>query len=269
MPALVASARMYAVAPGAAAAWRALLAAVGARAGMALDVIDHAYPAPLAELWGRADLGCAFMCGWPLAREGGARPVIAAPVPAAAWSQGQALYRSDFVVAAESPLRSLEDSFGGRFAFNALSSHSGANLPRAHLAAWAARAPLYAGLVGPLTTPRRCIEAVVAGQAEITAVDSYALDLLRRHDPDLVGQIRVIGATQASPIPPLVGSAGLAERDRTALRGALLGLHADAAGRALLGALGLLRFGTAKRATYDSTLRVEAQALPLDRWAVA
>jgi hypothetical protein len=73
MTGLVASARMSAVAPSARAAWRALFEAVSRRSRVALEIIEHAFPASLNDLWTRDDLGCAFMCGWPLALENKAR----------------------------------------------------------------------------------------------------------------------------------------------------------------------------------------------------
>lgn len=259
---------MYAVSPGAAAAWGRLLAHAGEQAGVALDVVAHAYPAPLAGLWDHPRLGCAFMCGWPLALEDAARaasgrplrPVIAAPVPDAAWSAGQPAYRSDFVVAAGAPFQGLEDTFGQRFAYNARSSHSGMNLPRASLSRWSAQAPLFRALVGPLTTPRRCIEAVLDGRAEVTAVDSYALHLLCRHDPALGRAVRVVGSSEASPIPPLVGGPALPEDARAALCAALIGLRAGAVGRGLLADLCLQGFAPVERGAYRATLVVTEAA---------
>ena len=65
----VANARMYSVNPGAASAWKELFAWLARKSGVDLRVIDHAFPSPLAELWSRPDLGCAFMCGLPYARD--------------------------------------------------------------------------------------------------------------------------------------------------------------------------------------------------------
>ena len=61
----VANARMYSVNPGAASAWKELFEWLARESGVDLRVIDHTFPAPLADLWSRPDLGCAFMCGFP------------------------------------------------------------------------------------------------------------------------------------------------------------------------------------------------------------
>ena len=61
---------MYPSSPSLRAAWATLLASVSAASRIDLEVIDHAYPAPLDDLWAREDMGCVFMCGYPWARRG-------------------------------------------------------------------------------------------------------------------------------------------------------------------------------------------------------
>ncbi|HEX3348089.1 MAG TPA: PhnD/SsuA/transferrin family substrate-binding protein [Acetobacteraceae bacterium] len=259
----VANARMYSVAPGAAAAWRALLEHAIARAGVAMDVVDHPPPAGLPELWSRPDLGAVFMCGWPFAQEGGVRPIVAAPIPRAGWSGGRPVYRASFVVAANSPHRTVNDVLGRRFAFNARHSHSGWNMPMAHLAAIGA--PPFASFVGPFVTHQSAIRAVADGAADLAAIDSYVLDLLHRHDPSLASSVRVVATTPEGPIPMLVGThptqgdpLGEAARDR--FRRALLELDQTAEGRRLLDALELLGFADVAAEDYAVALKVEADA---------
>jgi ABC-type phosphate/phosphonate transport system substrate-binding protein len=254
---------MYSVAPAAGAAWRRLLKYAIAQAGIAMAVVDHPPPAGLPELWARADLGCVFMCGWPFAQEGGVRPIVAAPVPAAAWSGGRPVYRAEFVVAAESPFQTLEDVLGRRFAFNARHSHSGWNLPFAHLAGM--DAPSFAALVGPFVTHQASIAAVVAGEADVACIDSLVLDLLRLHDPGLVGAVRVVGATAESPIPLFVGADPrrgdpLQQVDRDRLRRTLLALNRDATGRDLLRGVAMMGFAAVERGDYATTLNIERLA---------
>ncbi len=208
---LVACARMYAVTPVARDAWRALLAEAGRRAGLDLTVIDHAYPAPLAELWGRPDLAAAFMCGWPLAQRDYSHPIVAAPAPSDWASAGRAVYRTHFIVAKDAPFQTLEDTFGQRMAFTVEDSHSGYNAPRHHLLPYRrARegAPLFKAMIGPVITPRRVLETVAAGEADVGPLDSYAYALMMRHDPDLGGKFRVVASTDPIPMPPLVAAPG-------------------------------------------------------------
>ena len=58
---------MYASSASLSAAWGTLLARVSAVSRVHLDVIEHACPAPLDDLWAHDDMGCVFMCGYPWA----------------------------------------------------------------------------------------------------------------------------------------------------------------------------------------------------------
>src|SRR5271156_6022593 len=99
---MIANARMYAVSPEVAGLWRALLAAVIKRAGLDVQLVEHAEPAPIAELWQRSDKAAVFMCGLPFARAEPRPLLIAAPVPSPIEFNGQPRYWSNLVVRADS-----------------------------------------------------------------------------------------------------------------------------------------------------------------------
>ena len=107
VPDRIMNARMYAVTPQAEAAWQSLLAHVASEAGVALDYLPYAAPQPLEQLWARADVGAVLMCGYPIALKLAAVLPIAAPIPRAPWAQGRAVYRTDLIVRADSPYRTL------------------------------------------------------------------------------------------------------------------------------------------------------------------
>jgi ABC-type phosphate/phosphonate transport system substrate-binding protein len=109
---------MYASSAPLSAAWNSLLAWVSAVSGVDLEVIEHAYPAPLDDLWAREDMGCVFMCGYPWALRTERPRLLAAPVPSPARYEGRPVYVSDFVVRADSRFKTLEDTFGARLAYS-------------------------------------------------------------------------------------------------------------------------------------------------------
>ena len=247
--ALVANARMYSGTPQAAAAWRALFRWLADAAGRRLDVLDYPAPQPLEGLWARDDLAAVFMCGWPFAREGGTRPIVAAPVPLT--SPGAPLYRSHFIVSAGSPYQTLADTFGRRLAYTVPTSHSGYNAPRHHLMAWRAR---FSAAVGPLVTPRRVVEAVAAGEADVGPVDAYAWDLFVRHEPELAARVRIIDSTDWAPMPLLAGSLGGDAGVARELGLVLAGAAEDAQARPILAELALAGFVRPDAADYRVTL---------------
>lgn len=240
----VASAQMYSWSPSATAAWHRLLAWVSTRAEVPLAVLDQSAPRPLDELWLRDDLGCVFMCGYPWALRDDRPPVLAAPVPSPPRYGGRAVYFTDFIVRAGSRFQTLEDTFGGTFAYSTEHSHSGYNAARFHLLQYRTpeRETLYSRTLGPLGRQIRVIDAVIAGDADVSAVDSYALDLLRRHGNERVPQIRVVATTVAAPSAPLVASPAVDAAARARLTQALLSVHTAPEMAATLDELLLARF---------------------------
>jgi ABC-type phosphate/phosphonate transport system substrate-binding protein len=255
---MIANARMYAVNAAAAEAWDALLRWVISCAGVAYDVVAWPPPQPLPALWARADLGCAFMCGYPLSKADPAPTVLAAPIPSPPPYRGEAVYWTNFVARKDGPVRTLEDAFGKRMAFTTPDSQSGYQAPR-ELFAQQGRAPLFAATVGPLVTPRRVIEAVLAGDADVGPVDSYAFDLVLHHEPEWVAPLAVVATTARTPIPPLVGAPTLAAQDARRLTDALLAVG-EARELADVRAALLLRGFAPATGTDYAVLRQAAQA---------
>lgn len=220
---LVANARMYSVNPQAAAAWKELFGWLAHESGVDLDIIDHAFPLKLADLWSRDDLGCVFMCGFPLVLSERRPKLVAAPIPANAPLPGRPVYATRLLVRSDSGFESLEDTFGGRLGYTVPDSHSGYNALRHHLLPYYRQRgeKLYGESVGPLTTPRRVIDALLNGDIDIGPLDSYALDLMLNHDEALRSQVRVIASTDAAPIPALVAAPDCPDEVIAKLRSAL------------------------------------------------
>jgi ABC-type phosphate/phosphonate transport system substrate-binding protein len=256
--AYVANARMYSANPGTASAWKDLFAWLADASGVDLQAIDHAFPAPLAALWARPDLGAAFMCGFPYKLSAHPPKPVAAPLPLKGPIIGKPLYATRLAVKADSGFQSLEDTFGGRLGYTVADSHSGYNALRHHLLPyWKRRGGnLYRESIGPLTTPRRVIEAILVGEIDVGPLDSYALDLMQRHDPVLAAQIRVVATTDVAPIPFLIAGRDCPDDVVLSLQAALLKFgDADLGDR-----LCLKGFAPVAVADYDLMLRWDAEA---------
>ena len=220
----VASARMYSWAPPITQAWRCLLEWVSTRAGVPLEVLDQADPVSLDALWAREDLGCVFMCGYPWALRAERPHLLAAPVPCPPRYGNRPVYFTDFIVRADSPYRTLEDTFGGTIAYSAEHSHSGYNAARFHLLAYRTpeRQTFYRHTLGPLYRQVPVVDAVIDGRADVGPIDGYALDLLRRHGTERAQRVRVVATTVAAPSAPLVASPLVDPESRERLITALL-----------------------------------------------
>jgi ABC-type phosphate/phosphonate transport system substrate-binding protein len=249
---MIASAWMYEWAPSLIVAWRRLLAWVAGRAAVELEMPDRGAQS-LEDLWGRPDMGCVFMCGYPYALQERRPALLAAPVPSPPRYGGQPVYVSDFVVRADSGFQRLSDTFGERIAYSTEHSHSGYNAPRFHLLRHRRHgsSSLFKEAKGPYGRQRAVIQAVLDGEAEVTAIDGYAFDLLRRHDPAVAQLLRVVDTTEPAPSPPLVASPALPPTARARLTAALLAAHEAAEMAPVLADLLLLRFAPVEEATFE------------------
>lgn len=258
----VANARMYSVNPQAAAAWKELFGWLAREGEVDLEILDHAFPLPLSDLWSRSDLGCAFMCGFPFMLATHRPRLVVAPVPANAPIAGRPVYVTCLVVRAESDFQTVEDTFGGRLGYTVVDSHSGYNALRHHLLPYYRQhgAKLYRESIGPLATPRRVIEALLAGDIDVGPLDGYALDLMRHHQPELGSQIRVVARTDPSPIPFLVASSACPDEIVSRLRATLLTFAGAPACAGLRERLRLNAFVPVVIEDYSLVLRWDAEA---------
>jgi ABC-type phosphate/phosphonate transport system substrate-binding protein len=252
----IASARMYSWSPTLTAAWRRLLEWVAAHAGGELSVLELADPYPLEELWARDDLGCVFMCGYPWAMRTERPHLLAVPVPAPPRYRDRPIYFTDFVVRADGPYRTLEDTFGGCIAYSIEHSHSGYNAARFHLLSYRRpdRPTLYSKVLGPLHRQLPVIDAVLDGRADVGPVDAYGLDLLRRHGAERATRVRVVATTLDAPSAPLVASPGVGPATRQRLTDALLAAHRAPELASTLDELLIARFAVADPDAFDVML---------------
>ena len=271
MTSLISNARMYAVTPDVEATWRQLLEHVAQEAAVSLAYEPYAAPQPLEVLWRRRDLGCVFMCGYPIAMKVADVQPIASPIPEAAWAEGKAQYRSDLIVRADSAFRTLEDTFRGTLGWTVAHSHSGFNALRHHLLGrrTAGGGDLYGRSVGSLITARGILDAVIDGRIDIGPLDSYWHALIRHHRPDLVSRIRVLASTDLAPLPAFVASRETPAGLVAALKHSFAGAAARPWFPPLAEALCLTGFEPVDHGTFATTLRwaeeAEAAGYPVPR----
>jgi phosphonate transport system substrate-binding protein len=153
--------------------------------------------------------------------------------------QGQPLYRSYVVVAADSPFASLEELKDGLFAWSDPDSNSGYLFPRYRLTQMGEDPDRFFRRTFFAWGHRHCVEAVAEGLADGAAVDGYVWDTLALREPALAGRTRVVLRSPQFGFPPLVGAPGLPSDDADALRRVLMAQEGDGAGRRLLVELNL------------------------------
>jgi len=262
---LVANARMYSVTPAAAEAWRALIGWVTREAGLPVELVEHAPPKLLSDLWARGDLGVVQMCGLPASLRKPSPTVLAAPQPSLPRYQGQAIYMSDIAVKADSPHRTLEDTFGGVAGYTLKDSQSGYFAFRTLLLT---RYPgaRYRSIVGGLLNPRGVIRALATGAIDVGPLDGYVYDLMRAGDPELASQVRSIATTDPTPMPPLVATASLSGEEVRSLRSAFLEVHEEESLDKARATLLVERFVVPELSVYDETRRRAERVEQAEQW---
>lgn len=244
---MIANARMYSVTPPVAVLWRNLLGEVLANTDAAIEIVDHAPPAPISELWQRPDKAAVFMCGLPYSLAMPQPEPVVAPIPSPAAYSGRACYWSDIVVRTDSPFQSIEQTFGHRLALTTPESQSGYAALLHALMPYAASTPLYREIIEPRFTPMGALTAVIEGRAEVAPLDSYAFALLSKYAPELTRQVRVILCTKPTAIPMFVASGPAS----AAVTRAFLRARGKDSVAALMDQLLLDRFAEPDRPAYD------------------
>lgn len=165
---------------------------------------------------------------------------------------GQSVYHSDLIVAADSPAASMADLQGKIFAFTDPISFSGRVYPT-HLVAQLGTTPAeFFGRTFFTYSHDDAIRAVADGVADAAAVDSLVFDFAVARDPALARRVKVIHQSPPFGIPPVVVGAHVRPQLRASLYDLLLTMHGDESGRQALQAVGFDRFVPIEPQAYDS-----------------
>jgi len=234
--------------------------------GVTIDVIDTVPWQERERLLDRGEAQVGFICGLPYVRKVD-RPdprieLLAAPVMAAARYGRRPIYFSDVVVRHDSPFRTFADLRGASWSYNEPGSQSGYNLIQYHLATLGERSGYFSRVV-EAGAHQESLRMIRDGEIDASAIDSTVLELELSLRPALAPRLRVIATLGPSPIPPAVVSRRVPAALRAALRRALLTMHRDDEGRAILAAGLLDRFTRVRDADYDEIRHMAREAAPI------
>lgn len=195
----------------------------------------------------------AWICGAPYVRRiarGDAIELLAAPVCAAPRYMHRPVYFSDVMVRRDSAYRSFGDLRGARWAYNNLGSHSGYEVVRYALAARGLSGDFFGDVICS-GAHQRSMEMIAAGEIDASAIDTTVFDAVRAVAPDLCDALRAIEVLGPSAQPPWVIGTHVPEAVRVDLRTALVTMHTDSEGAAILRHHGFARFARVRDEDYD------------------
>lgn len=152
----------------------------------------------LDALWGAPDLLLTQTCGYPLFGSWAGRlQYVATPRYAALGCEG-ANFCSWIVVAADSPVRRLEDLRGSRCSISARNSHSGYNALRAMVAPLAQDGRFF-GSVSLSGGHAESLVQLSRGEVDVATIDCVTHALLSRCRSHATAGTRIIGRTGSAP----------------------------------------------------------------------
>ena len=189
------------------------------------DFVDH---------WLRPDLVLSQTCGFPFRAVLQGKVTLIGTPDYGVDGCPPGYFRSAIVVRADDARNSLADYATARFAYNDAMSQSG----------WAAPQGFAAGMGFVFENVRatgahlQSARSVLAGVADIAAIDAVTWRLLCRNDPDLAG-LRVLAQTDPTPGLPYIAAPGAREGVVfAAIKAAIAAL--SAADRQMLGLRGIV-----------------------------
>jgi len=258
----VAALPMYA-APGAAlqAFWQALAALLQAHSSAALpETLSR--PDDLHAHWLRDDLLLSQTCGFPLSTALGDQvQVLGAFAYTVAGADGVQC-RSQLVCRSSDARTRLEAFQGSTLAYNSTDSQSGYNALRALVAGSSSARPFFGQSIG-VGSHAQALASVLAGAADMAAIDCVTLALWQRDNPAMARGIRVFGETEPYPGLPLITARSTAPARVEALRSALASLATEPRFATLRAPLLIGGFAALELADYAPCLQMQAQALAL------
>lgn len=230
-------------------AWADLAELLEAKLDVEITLVHRRTYRELDQLLEGPDAAIALICAGPYVRlrRRGAIRMLAAPRV-----RGADVYRSYIVVRADSDARTIEDLRGGSFAFSDPLSNSGALYPRFLLSELGTTPEELFARTTYTHGHDRSIRAVANGLIDGAAVDSLVFDTLAAAEPALTRQLRIIHTSPPFGMNPLVANQRTPPELFDALRAALLTLHEDERGRAVLSELAIDQLVPGTPADYRS-----------------
>lgn len=189
----------------------------------------------------------AWICGYPYVQHADEFRLVAVPV----W-RGRPLYQSYLIGAAESKASGLEDLRGKVFAFSDPLSNSGYLYVRYTLARAGLQPSDFFRRTFFTYSHRHVVTAVAEGLADAGSVDGYVWETLAEVLPGLTRRTRVIARSGDFGFPPIVAAPHVGPAAFAAVRGALLQMDKDAAGKQVLAELRLDGFAPGSPALFES-----------------
>ncbi len=235
--------------------YRDLADYLGARLDMSAELVPGKSYAEINDLVRTGDVTLAFVCTNPYLQGRDDFGMEALVVPEV---NGATLYYSYLITRTDAPFRSLADLRGHTFAFSDPLSNSGRLAPVYQLALRGETPDSFFSRYTFTQAHDNSIKAVAQGLVDAAAVDSLVFDYWVRTGSEYARKTKVIDQWGPFGINPVVVHPRLDADLKARLRAALLAMHEDARGAAILQSLLIDRFVVPDDRVYDSVRTMRA-----------
>lgn len=227
---------------------------LGQVTGLPAEFVSGLSPEEQDRLVDEGQIQVVFTCGLPYTRKAEAQPpllyLLAAPVMAGPRYGDQPVYFTDIIVRTDSPYRNLAGLRGQSFAYNEIHSLSGYRLPAYHLLTLNESWRFFGELVQS-GSHAASMDWVESGRVTAAAIDSVVLAMELNQRPERRDRLRVVETIGPMPMPPVAASRGLEAVLRDQLSQALLEMHTQPEGQAILSRAGMKRFAPVEDSHYE------------------
>lgn len=226
-------------------------------------VIDLDWPERYRQL-DAGEIQVAWICGAPYAvrRPQATLALLAAPVWRGVQYGDQPVYYSDVMVHRANLAQHFDQLRGQRWVYNEAGSLSGYHVMRAHLTKSGERAAFFAQAI-EAGYHRRAVQMIVAGEADVAAIDTTVFEQIAQEDPTLMTTVRSLGRLGPNPAPPWVMRTEVPVALRQAITDCLLTMATDEAGAVLLRASPIARFAGVAERNYDLAEEIVRHSIAL------
>lgn len=211
----------------------ALQSALSEGMGRDIDLVQRRTYQEITGALLDGSVDAAWTCGYPFLQHESELSLLGVPV----WN-GQPLYQSYLIAAADDPAQDLGSLRGGTHAFSDPDSNSGFLVTASDLAGLGETPETFFSRTIFTFGHRNVVRAVAGGLTRSGSVDGYVWEVLSKVEPELTARTRIVARSEWLGFPPFVARADR-RRDPVvkACGSVLLGLSETQSGRAALALL--------------------------------
>lgn len=222
---------------------------VSEKIGRPVKLVQRKNYQEMTELIKKGYVDAAFVCSGVYAkgRDQYGMELLVVPVV-----NGETVYYSYTIVAADSGIASFEQLKGKSFAFSDPLSNSGYLVPNYILARIGESPDTFFKLYIFTYSHDKSIEAVAEKLVDAANVDSLIWDYANARDPKFTSKTKIIRKSPPYGIPPVVVPRDIDPELKSKLRETFLHMHEDEKGRAILRKIAIDKFVLIDDAAYDS-----------------